>query len=632
MGTSESGRSRTDIETLRRAGRAKVLTLGLLITAALGAAIWTFTRPEGIGNAEDPTKVLVVTDGSSSGYSFVLGELGFDAAEGTLQAWEDKAKQEVEELDAAGVEAVLTLADKFGYAYVVFESPQQVSFGELDLDGATQPFEDHVQFAVLTAGDYAFPHHVTVNPKPSAVMRDRSLVLLQALFDQERLQRLLPEHADDEEIADIQLRDQLEGAVDRVGRIPEAERMAERVMVDVRRQLVDEERADPAPRPLAESIESADVIPLPSGAILSVGRGFQIVSPDGVRADLDLDEEERFSYGPVQGDAKRQLCSSLAGGTLSVHDSPRHVFSVDGAAVVVKTLSSGTVLWRFETDAPPGSCSFESVGEIATAQPGLEGAIVPHGSGKVARSGVLGSHAVVAVSDVVDGNEYLLGMLDEVELGAPVWLGSDVVATVGTRVSNPDAAGIYVFSIANPMIVLRLDSTVFESATDVEQIAVVPTSSDLVATAGVMPRKLYRLKVPVSWSALFQEAAASPPPPDPEAQEDRPAIVELDPNRFTAVSLTEQGRVHDPFVSPDGELVAFAVRDPSLDEPDEADDDEVAVVSLSAGRVRVLTRNALHDHGPRVTADGKHIVFRTRVEIPRTNWVVTVPRIVGLRQ
>ena len=621
MASSELG-SRSDLEALRRSGRGKVLALGALVLAALAAAVWSFTRPEGLGNPEDPTKVLVVTDGSRSGYSLTLGELGFDAAEGTLTAWEKKAHEEIDELDASGIDAVLQLADTFGYAYVAFESPQNLDFSSLELDAEADPEAEHVRFAVLSVGDFAFPHYVSVNPPPSQVMRDPTLVLLQALFAQPRLARLLPDSEEDEQIEDIQLRDTLSGAVDRVARIPEAERMVERIVHDISTSLDEKERAEPKPRGLLESLESGSAIPLPSGAVLTVGRGFQLVTRDAVRVDLDLDEQERFTFGmPQVGSAQRQPCTDLAGGSLSVHDSPRYAFSADGAVVLIKTLSSGGILWRAKSK-PKGGCAFERLGVAAPAQPGLEGTAVPHGSGKVARTGVLGSQAVVSVFDVGTGNEELLGMLEDVELGSVVWLTDEILAVVGNSLAD-DRVGIYLLSLEVPMVVLRLDSTVFEGATDVEQVAAVPGGAAMVATAGAMPRKLYHLRAPRELPGLFTQAELAPD------DTGNPQVIELDPNAFIATALTEQGRVHDPVVSPTGELVAFTIRDPSLDEADAADDDEIGVVPTVGGAMRLLTRNALKDYDPRFTADGEHVVFRTRVEIPRTEWVITAPRIVA---
>jgi hypothetical protein len=208
--------------------------------------------------------------------------------------------------------------------------------------------------------------------------------------------------------------------------------------------------------------------------------------------------------------------------------------------------------------------------------------------------------------------------------------------------------------------VLRLDATVFENATDLGQIAAVPTmgAGRLVVSAGSFPRKLYRLDAPLSWDALFadpprasevdgsQDAAiegtedGAVPDADAEAPlaeidaaaPDRglPELVRLDPNAFIATAITHAGQVFDPVVSPDGNWVAMGLRDQDLDRPDAADDDEIAVARLDGkdegAKLRLVTRNALRDHSPRFTSDGAWIVFQTQIEIPRTDWAVTAAR------
>ena len=226
--------SRSDLEALRRSGRGKVITLLLLLVAALGAAGWFFfLRKQGTGNPEDPAKVLIVA--RTRGYSIVLTDAGFEAAEGTLEAWELKAKEEVPNLETTGVEAIMTLADRFGYGFVVFENPQEIDFSALDIEGGVPELPEHVRFAVLSAGDFAFPHVMTVNPKPSEVLRGSSVVILQALFLQEQLAETLPD-AESPSIHAIQLRDRLSEAIERLGQIPEAEKMAEKIVHQVRRQ------------------------------------------------------------------------------------------------------------------------------------------------------------------------------------------------------------------------------------------------------------------------------------------------------------------------------------------------------------------------------------------------------------
>jgi hypothetical protein len=631
MAISDGGElgSRSDLEALNRSGRSKLIVLALLVVAALVAAAWSFMRKGGHGNPEDASKVLVVARGTTVGFSSVLRDGGFDAAEGTLSAWENKAKDEIEGLELEGVAAVLRLADEFGYGYVVFESPQELSWDAIDIKGGLPDFADHVRFAVVSVGDFAFPHVMTVNPEPSPVMRDTAIVLLQALFEQEHLKRTLPSN-DNPSIEDIRLRDRLQDSLQRLARLPEAEKMAEKVVEQIMQQLVEDERAEPRPRLLGEALESGNPIPLANGNILTISRGFRLVTRDAVRADLDFEDFERFLFGRAEdAPAARRSCESLMGGTVSAHDAGRYGASVDGSALLVRSLSEGLVLWQLGREDE--GCSFTRIGEVADPPPGVADGGIPHASGRVARTGNVDGLAVVDVVTAGSGERQTLGMLEEVRLHDPTWIDEHTIAVAGrSTFGEPDA--LYLLSTAQPMKVLRIDATVLDGGGSIEQIAAVPGGRQLVVTAGSYPRKLVRLDLPATVGQLF----ADPPVMEeiaPILRVGMPTIYELDSAAMQAVALTRQGHVRDPVVSSDGRWAAVTIDDPTLDDPDASGDEEIALVALDAGggaRMRLVTRNALEDHTPRFTADGRFVIFQTRVEIPRTNWGITAVRIAAV--
>jgi hypothetical protein len=641
--------SRSDLEALKRSGRGKVVALSLILVAALGAAGWFFfLRKQGTGNHEDAAKILVVAH--TRGYSLVLADVGFEAHEGTFEAWEQKAKEEVPELDVTGIESIMTLADRFGYGYVVFEKPQELDFTKLDLDDDVPPMPAHVQFAVLSAGDFAFPHVMTVNPEPSDVLRGSSVVILQALFLQERLAQALPANASPT-IEAVQLRDRLREGLDRLAKIPEAERMAEKIVGQVRRQLEEEERAEPRPGLAGRPLESGSPFGLANGQLLTISRGFQVVTRDAVRADLELDDAERLWIGAPGGDAEaRTRCDALAGGELSVHESPRYWVAEDGAAVLVQSLGAGLQLYTLDP-AQPG-CAFVAKGKVSAPSPGLSDP-VPAGHGQVARVGMVGSQGVVSVVTAGQDDELMLGMLDDTRLDAVAWASDRHLVAVG---AGPEGPGLYVFDTQTPMRVLRLPGTVFENAEAVHEVAVGKRGARpvVVVTAGDLPRKLYRLDLPADLQSLFSAPptdtapAADPaldsavdPAVDPaldsalDGSDERaarglPSVVALDPNRFVTTALTHEGSVRSPTVSIDGTRVAFELRGEMFD-PTAPDDSEIASVPVAGGgSLAVLTRNALKDSEPRIFADGTHVAWKTRVEIPMTDWVVSSPRIVAL--
>jgi len=423
----------------------------------------------------------------------VLKEGGFEAAEGTLSAWTNKAQDEVPELEVTGVAAILELADRFGWGYVAFESPQDIDFTGIDIDGGVPSFGPEVKWAVLSAGDFGFPHVLTVNPAPSKVLRDPGLPLLQALFEQEQLAKL--QEPESLTVTELQLRDRLKEAIAELEQIPEAERLAEKIVVQVREQLVDAERGDPKPALVGEPLESSTGVVLPSGRVLSVSRPFELVTTDAVRADLDLADDRLFlAAEPGAEPSTRTACESLAGGKLAVADGGDAIWASDGSAVVLETLSEGQVLWTFAAADPQQPCAFTRVGALAPTRAGLDGRPVPHTSGKVARVGQASGFGVVTIESVgaAEGGEQLqLGLLEQTQIQQVAWIDGDrLVAIAESQLDG--AVSIVLLSVRDPMRVLAFPVSAIEGITDAAAVVPVPGKTSLVL-ATRWSGKLYRV-------------------------------------------------------------------------------------------------------------------------------------------
>jgi hypothetical protein len=211
----------------------------------------------------------------------------------------------------------LKLADWAGYGYVVFEKPQEVDFSGLDIEGGVPTFEPHVRFAVVSAGDFAFPHKLTVNAKPSEVLRGPDLDLLSALFAQEPL--LAGTLRDDpKNPADVLiLKGKLSEALARLDDVKDAEGLVAKIGEKARALLVDKEQGEPKPALLGGIHESLNAIALADGSTLVLSRKIHF-SSGGYNADLDLDKNWEFSYLPAGAEpgSERTPCPSLMGGTL----------------------------------------------------------------------------------------------------------------------------------------------------------------------------------------------------------------------------------------------------------------------------------------------------------------------------
>ena len=621
-----TGDSRTDLEALRRSGSGKILALALVLLAALGAAAWfLFFKPQGIGAAEEADKVLIVRSGDIAGYSAVLSRGGFDAAEGRLEHWVDKARDELPEMpEGTDVQVVLTLADHFGYGFVVFEHPADVDFTGVEFD-AEPDFAEHVRFAAVSIGDFAFPHVVTVNPEPSKALRRLDISILQALFAQAPLQEALPGNAS-ASVEAIQIRSKLEDAILDLQLVDMADALADQVSGDAARVLADE-RGESKPVRLSSALESGNAMPVPGGGVFVSSRAYDVVTDDGLEADLAPAPTEDLWFASKPGVDGRTRCSSIETGQFGATEAPRFTYADDGRALVIDTRSDGPRLW---VSNGQGECGYTLKGSVPETRLSEAPIVLPHGSGKVVRVGTIDGEATVEVLEPGAAQPRVaLIELTGVAVRDVAWLDADhLVATGddGLLYLVAAADGGRILSVAPPE--LGVDPTLYEVARAGERAVVV--------TVGSSPRRLVHIDMGQTWSALFASPPALPlPEPQVEASDadlPPPLAVRLDPTGLRSTVLTRAGRAREPVVSADGTRVVFSLLDRALDDPGQADDAEIAMVATGGGALQLLTRNALRDRTPRFTSDGAWVLFETRLELPKSSWRITVPRAVQLSQ
>ncbi|MEM6995040.1 MAG: hypothetical protein AAF721_31290, partial [Myxococcota bacterium] len=236
-----------------------------------------------------------------------------------------------------------------------------------------------------------------------------------------------------------------------------------------------------------------------------------------------------------------------------------------------------------------------------------------------------------------DGAERtMLGMLDDVELSSPRFISERyIVARADPR--GMGTGGLVLLDVDTPMLALALPATLFGGATSVDEVAVggTPEAPAFAVTAGDDLRRLYAW-TPGPLHELFEAPpvdetlAAETPEAVRNEREGLPTVVLLDTNSFASTVITEVGAPRNVVVSPDGLRVAFRGAGDGLDSVAPGDA-EIAIAYMAppegGGGVKVVTLNALKDHSPRFTADSKHLVFRTRFDVPRTKWVITAGRI-----
>lgn len=632
---SGAERSQTDLEVLRSSHRGKFVSLGVLLAAA-GGVFWFFNRTGPIGQDEDPARVLVVKQGHIQ-YKPYLEQWGFAAQEARAQTIEDEAREKLPDYQGTGVPAILQLADWAGYAYVAFENPQKLDFSGLDIAGGVPTFEPYHRFAVVSAGDLAFPHKLTVNPKPSDIMNGADLDLLGALFAQEPLAATLRDDPKNPPVVMV-LRTKLNEGMNRLTAIKDAEATVGKIAEKARKLLSEKEQGEPKPALLGGIHEALNAVALADGSTLLMSRAVHFSSNTGYQTELELDRNWQFSYLPAGAapGSERLPCPSLLGGTLEESGSrPSFRFSPRGDALLVHTDGASQV-WRLEHGASKQPCNFVLAGKVTLPLARGEDPGEPQASGRIVRSRNDGVDSVVYIARPGEDVPVELARTPSINFGVPAWIADDWVAAPGYANAAEAGGGVYVLSPSHPDHALRIDAIALDASTSIDAVAPAPDGPNgprlLVTAASDRGQRLFRVDLSKPWGALYDQVVAADRSPAPQAVLDgtEPRIHALDGAAFTAATLTHEGWISDMNAAPDGSAVTFQIRDIDNGIVDADSHREIGLVALDGGSpMRLLTRNGLEDHTPMFTADSKSVVFRTRFSFEKTNWILTTARSVS---
>lgn len=649
-----------------------------MILLALGAATWTWLRPQGTGRPEDPGRLLVVAgdtpETSLDAAEAVLEGSGFEAHIVDAAGLEGLAFQlrytpeDLEGLDLAGrLELAVEVADELGYGFVAWAEPRTGLLDGLDEVQGELP-EEPRSWAVLSVGDLAFPHELTVGPAPSAVVAMPALGLLHALYAQPHLdperEELSMEHAPTLEVLKFQHR--IEPGWNRLRRVSRLESTAGAIEIDIARLLNEEGLA----RPLGEPMQSGVAVPLADGHALAVVRDVSIRSRDAstlhyrVADEISLLRLELDAHGAV---LRRTPCVALTGaadGTVPVSAHPELHASVGGGAIVWRTRERGTRVYVVDVD-PKGAaedgarhCGLSLLGEIPEPATDAGGVGVPSEGGLVARvenelrdGARLGRLRLLDPTAAAEGAaDVVLGEIAGVTFGAPVWVG-DAMLAVPARVDDGGEAhdGIYLFSPSHPGVTQHVDlGLVIDEEGEAEDAvrlqataAVGAMGQGLVITYGRDPTTMARL----DWTpALAQRFAAlvklagpeEAEPSGPSAQDTGTFRELVDPATLTLTVLMRAGDVYEPQVARDGRLVAFSW----VEHPDDGHasaktpaSNDVAILDLEAARAgeavpRRVSEGAVEDRKPGWSSDGTLLSFESIVRVSVSGRELAAPRVV----
>jgi hypothetical protein len=658
----------SDLEVLNRGFRPRLGLLVLLVIAALAAAVWSGTRQHGSGEPEQRQRLLVVSTGDIDYYT-LLEKGGFSIEVDSFDDWQAAARELLPETEAQGVALVLALADERGFGFVVFEAPGNFDFEGLELEPSLDEIEDFAtrDYAVLSVGDFAFPHRLSVDaPGELAFMRVPGFGTLEALFGQPAIGA-----REDEERPTIEEL-QYEDAIER------ARWMLERpasfaAAIELARAAIETSLAqDPQALALVDPFVTGSAVPTPDGGVLVVDHQLDVYSTDAHTLGVHRTEHMRLRYLSASaldrlfetGELELADCPSLAGGTLDMRRRPRIEASIDGSAIAIHTRAGDARIW-WKLDR--AGCEWReqagvpsTPGAVIAPQLGLE-----HGSQRVLMAEASADEVETSTLRVwlqpasADGRadpgepggrggriearepEYgedgedmaeavqLLRMRDHLFTGLG-FVDARYLALV-SRTSARDEHALHVVDTERPGAHLRIPSLFFaedhEDAALHElavlspaQLAADPTASGSRFELG--PRFVVTMRVDAVTQLVELEVGA-------QAWQ---SFVDGDlvPGGATLFTLTPddlRAQTH-----PVGDVWGFSLsaqtRALAYDVSEWPLESEIALRTIGGPEQRV-TDNDLRDLLPRFTADGRHLVYVSMLKTALSKDAFSVPRIVA---
>ncbi|MCA9686792.1 MAG: hypothetical protein KC457_31790, partial [Myxococcales bacterium] len=407
-----------EIQELERSNGRRILA-GLVAAAGLAVIVGLLLAPKGKGEPELEQHILVIDD-QSRGAAYYLDPLGFEALSGPLEAWQDEVAAE-QKLGAeqVGLVELLDFADVHGYGYIAIENPWRFSdeIAGLELAEGAPTIADDTAFAVLSVGEFASPHVLSVTPPPGTVELGPGPQLLQALFAQPRLQAALEEKPALQEVQHLRL--SLDRGIDALDRISKLEGEAAALMTEARADLEATTPTDENAKvvPLLEPLAGATPLPLADGRVLLHRRALVPYSDDG---NLTLHRAPQGSLEMLGADLPADAGVHLNCGTGYESALVRmHQVRVSAERDAVFILDGDNLGVLAVLDAKAGPCGLRRV--LEQTFPGREDDyFVAHRSGLASRD--VDNEVLVITVDTVNGDEHRIEVPGIASSSSLVWL------------------------------------------------------------------------------------------------------------------------------------------------------------------------------------------------------------------
>jgi hypothetical protein len=620
-----------DAEVLSWGFRSRLALLALLVTGALAAALWSGLRDQGIGEPEDRRKLMVVKQpGSDADYHAVLERGGFVIEVETWADWEAEARAWLPDSEAHGVALLLEYADSHGFGFVVLEAPAELDFSELELEPSLDEIEqlDAREYAVLSVGDLAFPHRLSVDEVgDDPIVRTPGYGVLEALFQQPAVSAR--EEDQRPTVAELQY----EAAIDPARRMHE--RPATFVASIASAQAIIDKAlaADTHVRALVEPFTTGSAVPTPEGVLLV---HHELVTFSGNALTLDQRAGETMRFEWLAEDALARLhdggaldaepCTSLAGGSIEMDRQPRIEAAVDGSALAIFTGEELTI-WR--KLAQPGCTWVEHARLPSSTFAGRSVVLAPRFAGAPV--------SVIAAVDVDEDAQARVSLwsmpeltalellrVPDATLGGLAFIDDEHVALLARTPLAPEDQtttrraehALHLLDRRRPGAHLRVPAEFFASDRSLRELAVVepavpgehgPRLALTLVENGVDTQLVVLTIGAVAWQRFIEDPSA--------------LLFTLTPEELELQEVGRAPAIAALAVGPGA--IAYALAQGGVPA-------EIVVHAQGGGPERRLTDNELVDTLPRFTADMRAVVFVTGVRSSLSSAPFSVPRIAWL--
>jgi hypothetical protein len=656
---------RTDVEVLSWGFRSRLALLVMLVVGALAAALWSGLREQGIGEPEDRRKLMVVMQpGSDANYHVLLERGGFVVEIGTFADWEAEARALLPDSEAQGVGLLLEYADARGFGFAVFEAPALLDVSGLELEPSLDELEqlDAREHAVLSVGDLAFPHRITVDEVGEHPIVDMpGYGALEALFQQPAL--LAREHDDRPTVSELLF----EEAIEPARRMLERPTNFAQSIADARTSVDELLAVDTGVHRLAAPPTSdlrfttGSAVPTPEGVLL-VHHELLPFSDNAISLDQRSGEVMQFEWLGEQAlatvrergvldESSVEPCPSLAGGSLAMDRHPHIEAAVDGSALAIVTeglsaprpgegqltvwrklpqigcawaeharLPSSTFAGRAVVLAPRFAAGPEPQSPSTTSIPILAAVdIDEHAHGRVSLWSTP-DLAAVELLRVPDATLSGLAFIDDSHLAVLARVPLPAEEQTTTRRAEH---ALHLLDRRRPGAHLRVPAEFFAAGRSLRELAVVepavagehgPRLALTLVEHGVDTQLVVLTIGADAWQRFVAGEGAGERDPIERLFTLTPEDLELrEVARAPAIAVLTVG----PGV------IAHALAQGGVPA-------EIVVHELDGGLERRLTNNELIDTLPRFTADGSAVVFVTGVRSSLSSAPFSVPRIAWL--